>query len=238
MENWRGSRESLCHPRNLQKKFRIAPTDKIATAGSCFAQHISRHLRKNGYNVLDVEPPPPGLRESKHQDYGFSMYSARYGNIYTVRQLLQLAQEVLGQRSPQNFIWQKDNRFFDALRTAVEPNGFDTSNEVIAHRQPHISRVKELFKKLDIFIFTLGLTEMWVHKASGTVFPTAPGTLIGKFDPDLYVFQNAYFSDIVADFNSWLGLLIFLSQVPLLPCHADSVNKICGWKIASCSSTF
>ena len=37
-----------------KKKFKISPRSKIATAGSCFAQHISRYLKKNGYNVLDV----------------------------------------------------------------------------------------------------------------------------------------------------------------------------------------
>jgi len=44
-----------------KKKFDIPANAKIATAGSYFAQHTSRHLKKNGYNVLDVEPPPPGL---------------------------------------------------------------------------------------------------------------------------------------------------------------------------------
>ena len=76
----------------------------------------------NGYKVLDVEPPPPGLPETMHQKFGFSMYSARYGNIYTVRQLLQLAQEVAGKWTPQNYIWPK-NAKFDALRPAVEPEG-------------------------------------------------------------------------------------------------------------------
>ena len=49
-----------------KKKFKIPPKANIATAGSCFAQHISRHLRKNGYNVLDVEPPPPALPNDGH----------------------------------------------------------------------------------------------------------------------------------------------------------------------------
>ena len=43
------------------KKYEINANTKIGTAGSCFAQHISRYLTKNGFNVLDLEPPPPGL---------------------------------------------------------------------------------------------------------------------------------------------------------------------------------
>ena len=190
-----------------KKKFKILPNAKIATAGSCFAQHISRHLKKNGYNVLDVEPPPPGLPNKLHQKFGFSMYSARYGNIYTVRQLLQLTQEVAGEWNPENYIWEKDGKFYDALRPAVEPEGLDSPEEVIEHRQYHLYRVKELFESLDLFIFTLGLTEMWVHKESGTVYPTAPGTLVGDFDPQLYKFKNGKFSEIIDDFNLFKKVL-------------------------------
>lgn len=190
-----------------KKKFKIPRKAKIATAGSCFAQHISHHLKKNGYNVLDVEPPPPGLPENMHQKFGFSMYSARYGNIYTVRQLLQLAQEAAGEWIPQNYIWEKNGKFYDALRPAVEPEGLDSPQEVVEHRQFHISRVKELFEKLDLFIFTLGLTEMWVHKESGTVYPTAPGALVGEFDESLFAFENAQFNEIISDFNLFQKVL-------------------------------
>lgn len=190
-----------------KKKFEIPANTKIATAGSCFAQHISRHLKKNGYNVLDLEPPPPGLPEHLHQKFGFSMYSARYGNIYTVRQLVQLAQEVAGEWTPQYYIWEKNGKFYDALRPAVEPEGLDSPEEVIEHRQFHISRVKELFKSLDLFIFTLGLTEMWIHKESGTVYPTAPGTLVGEFDESLIEFKNAQFAEIIGDFNRFQKVL-------------------------------
>ena len=190
-----------------KKKFNIPPKAKIATAGSCFAQHISRHLKKNGYNVLDVEPPPPGLPENMHQKFGFSMYSARYGNIYTVRQLLQLAQEVSGEWIPQNYIWKKNGKFYDALRPAIEPEGLDSPEAVIKHRQCHISKVKELFESLDLFIFTLGLTEMWVHKDSGTVYPTAPGTLVGDFDEKVYEFQNPHFGLINKDMKEFIQVL-------------------------------
>lgn len=122
-----------------KKKFYIPANAKIATAGSCFAQHISRHLKNNGYNVLDIEPPPTTLPDNLHQKYGFSMYSARYGNIYTVRQLLQLAQEVAGEWTPKNYIWEKNGKFYDALRPAVELEGLDSPEEVSKNRKIHVS---------------------------------------------------------------------------------------------------
>ena len=190
-----------------KKKFDIPPKAKIVAAGSCFAQHISRYLKKNGYNVLDVEPPPQDLPDDQHLKFGYSMYSARYGNIYTVRQLLQLAREVAGEWSPKNYVWEKNGKFVDALRPAVEPDGLDTPEEVIEHRRLHISKVKSLFKRLDLFIFTLGLTEMWTHKESGTVYPTAPGTLAGEFDGTIYEFTNASFLSIKRDFNQFQKVL-------------------------------
>lgn len=190
-----------------KKKFSISPKAKIVTAGSCFAQHITRHLKKNGYNVLDVEPAPPGLPETLHQKHGFSTYSARYGNIYSVRQLLQLAQEVTNERTPQNYIWKKNGKYFDALRPNVEPEGLDSQQEVIEHRQYHLKKVREAFEELDLFIFTLGLTEMWVDRASGTVFPTAPGTIAGEFNDKEYAFENAQFRDVVQDFNQFQSIM-------------------------------
>jgi hypothetical protein len=189
------------------KKYNIHPDEAIATAGSCFAQHISRHLKQNGYNVLDVEPPPPGLPSSLHQKYGFSTYSARYGNIYTVKQLLQLTREALGEWEPHGWIWEKGGRYYDALRPAVEPAGLDSPEEVSEHRSYHLSKVKYLLQNMDILIYTLGLVESWIHKASGTVFPTAPGTICGSFDNDLHEFHCAQFPEVLRDFNEFQNTL-------------------------------
>ena len=116
------------NPYNLesihQNKFSIDRKTKIATAGSCFAQHIARHLREREFTVLDAEPAPKGLPRELHQKYGFSMYSARYGNIYTVKQLLQLAKEVSGARVPEDYILESEGKFYDGLRPSVEPEGF------------------------------------------------------------------------------------------------------------------
>ena len=143
-----------------KKKFDIKPNTQIVTAGSCFGQHVGNHLKRNGYQVIDEEIAPPGLPDELHQKYGFSMYSARYGNIYTVKQLLQLAQEVAGERKPENYIWQKNGKYFDALRPAVEPEGHDTEQEVIEHRDFHIKKVKDVFTKMNLFIFTLN--SLWI----------------------------------------------------------------------------
>ena len=42
------------------KKFDIDLEEKIASAGSCFAQHISKRMLKSGFNYQDLETAPPG----------------------------------------------------------------------------------------------------------------------------------------------------------------------------------
>ena len=89
------------------------------------------------------------------------------------------------------------------MRPAIEPEGLDSEQEVIEQRDFHIEKVKDVFTKMDLFIFTLGLTEMWVHKECGTVYPTAPGTICGEFDENIYEFKKAHFLEIINDFNKF-----------------------------------
>jgi hypothetical protein len=187
------------------KKFVIDPHAKFATAGSCFAQHISKNLALNGYSVIDQEPAPLWLPREVHSNFGYSLFSARYGNIYTVASLLQLAKELNG-LEPENIVWQKDGRYYDALRPSVEPSGFNSAQECRTHRRFHLLKVKELFRKMDIFIFTLGLTEAWIHNDSKTVFPTAPGVIAGTMD-EQFSFINFGFQEIIEQFNSFIGIL-------------------------------
>lgn len=190
-----------------RKKFDISDGTKIATAGSCFAQHISRYFRYHGYNVLDVEPAPCWLPQELHAQYGYSIYSARYGNIYTIPQLLQLAREVIGEFEPDDIAWTKQGKIYDALRPAVEPDGFETIDEMRAHRQFHIGRVRHLLMSMDVLIFTLGLTEVWQHRRSGTVYPTAPGVYAGAFDTDEYEFVNSSYAELDRYFRQFIDIL-------------------------------
>ncbi len=194
--------------RGLYKKKWSIPADaRIATAGSCFAQHVTRHLRQNGMHVLDVEPPPETLPQALHKKFGYVTYSARYGNIYTTLQLLQLAEEAVGLFSPQAGVWRKAERFYDALRPGVEPEGLGSFEEVLAQRKSHLAQVRRMLETMDVFIFTLGLTEAWIQKASGTVYPTAPGTIAGSFDAAQFAFVNFGFREVLDAFESFRQLV-------------------------------
>jgi hypothetical protein len=208
----------------------------IATAGSCFAQEIAKHLRKNGYTVIDKEPAPPGnaIRSEFSNNYGYGLYSARHGNIYTARQLLQLTKEAFNIDSidPEVYVWEHEGRYYDALRPNVEPTGLDTPEEVIDQRRDHVRRFKSVLEECGLFIFTLGLTEAWIHKETGTVYPTAPGTIAGQYDPLIHEFRNFTFKEVYNDFNEFrsivlarnpsVKLLITVSPVPLTATYENA----------------
>lgn len=208
-----------------QRKFDLDPQDRIATAGSCFAQHISRYLRRNGYRVMDLEPAPEEVPDTVAQEFGYGVYSARFGNIYYVRQLLQLAREALEGHRPAHPVWERDGRYVDAQRPSVEPQGLDTPELVAEHRRRHLAAVRTMLTTADVLVFTLGLTEGWEDVGSGTVYPTAPGTVAGDFDPDVYAFRNftvaevhddfVAFRELVHRFNPTLRFLLTVSPVPL-----------------------
>jgi hypothetical protein len=215
-----------------RRKFEIGIEDKIVTAGSCFAQHIAKHFTTHGYRVVNVEPAPEGLDAETAKKFGYGVYSARYGNIYTTRQLLQLTLESLGARTPQNIVWEKDGRFYDALRPSVEPEGLDSAEEVRLHRKGHLKEVKRMLHSMDLFVFTFGLTEAWVDKRDGTVFPTAPGTIAGNFDPELFEFKNFTFSEVLNDFLKFRNLVLrhnhkarFLLTVSPVPLTATASHE-------------
>lgn len=213
-----------------RRRFTISPTDRIATAGSCFAQHISRYMNTSGYAVMNLEPSPGGLPQAVAQRFGYAMYSARYGNIYTLVQLLQLLREVSGTLvpAPEDIAWQRpDGRYIDAFRPNVEPEGLESVEEVLHHRAYHLARVKKLFLEMDVFIFTMGLTETWEVMRNGLCYPSAPGVFAGTYDASAHRFRNLGFSDNLAAFEAFhtelaslrngrpLRYILTVSPVPL-----------------------
>lgn len=187
-------------------KFVVTRDQPVMTAGSCFAQHVGKALRGAGFNVIDAEPAPGTVSDALAQQYGYGLYSARYGNIYTVRQLLQLLLECAGQYQPADAVWEKDGRFFDAMRPGVEPTGHDSAHQVREARTAHLTAVAKALSEAQVLIFTLGLTEAWEHGPTGTIYPTAPGTIAGRMTPD-FAYRNFRHAEIRDDFDSVRRLL-------------------------------
>ena len=211
--------------------FQIAAEQNIAAAGSCFAQHVARHLRLHGFRFLDTEPAHPLLPADCAREFGYGVYSARYGNIYSSRQLLQLLRRAYGRFVPADDVWQQSDRWFDPFRPGIQPNGFATRQEFDADRGQHFAAVRRMFEQADVFVFTLGLTECWVARADGAAYPMCPGTVAGRFDPERHQLLNLGADDVIADLTAFVGelrtinpsvkIVLTVSPVPLAATALD-----------------
>jgi hypothetical protein len=204
---------------------RISRSDKIMTMGSCFAQHLAKKIKRAGFNYLTTEPPPVDLSSEAAARRNYGLFSARYGNIYTARQAVQLFDRAFGKFTPQESVWPKKSRFVDPFRPNIEPDGFESSNELMADSANHLSAVKEAFLKVDWLIFTLGLTEAWQSTADGAVYPIAPGVAGGQFVEGQFKLANFSAAEVADDItalrhrlhavNPNAKIILTVSPVPL-----------------------
>tara|TARA_A100001391_G_scaffold1033_8_gene1521 strand:- start:6400 stop:7467 length:1068 start_codon:yes stop_codon:yes gene_type:complete len=212
-------------------RFTIDRGTRVAAAGSCFAQHIARSIGQAGYNVLVTEDGGD-LAESERAERGYGFFPARFGNIYTTIQLLQLFEEAFGERPPLTEAWERpDGRFVDPVRQQVDPAGFESPEAVQQDRQRHLTCVRRMFEQADLFVFTLGLTEAWRMRSDGTVLSSAPGVVAGAYDPASHEFVNfsveqtfgalQSFLDKFHQVNPQAKVLLTVSPVPLIATYED-----------------
>ncbi len=215
----------------VDPKFKITAEMRVGTAGSCFAQHIAKQISKIGFNYFvpeDGSDQPEDVRARRN----YGMFSARYGNIYTVSQLLQLFEEAFDGRTLDETAWQRpDGQYVDPYRPQIEQDGFDTAQGVIDARKEHLAHVKTLFCESELFIFTLGLTEAWRSKKDGAVFPLAPGVVASTFDPDLHEYHNYRAAEVEETLIKFLNrlrkvnpdvkVLLTVSPVPLIATYEN-----------------
>jgi hypothetical protein len=204
---------------------KISAHHKVSTMGSCFAQHLGRYIENSGLNFYKPEMGTNLLNDDELKKRNYGIFSARYGNIYTVKQLLQLFQRAFNNFLPEENFWKLSEKYVDPFRPQIEPDGFLNENALIEDRNLHLSHVRDIFYKSDFLIITLGLTEGWRSKVDGAVFPIAPGVHGGRYDPDKHEFINFSLTEIENDLelfinslkaiNSSIKIILTVSPVPL-----------------------
>ena len=213
----------------LAPKFNIKTSDRISSAGSCFAQYISKVLASENYDffITETEPVTP---EAKNEGYG--IFPARFGNIYTVRQLRQLLERSLNIITPVIEPWRRsDGKYVDPIRPTIQESGFITPDGVLIDTKSHLNAVRKMFIECDIFIFTLGLTEGWIKNSNAIAVPIAPGVAGGSTEISEYSFHNftyqecyddlIYFVDQIKAFNPKIKIILTVSPVPLVATYEN-----------------
>lgn len=119
----------------------ITRDDRITAFGSCFAANVSEYLAQRGYNVFN------------QTSASAAAYVIRCGegmvNTFAVSQ---------------QFQWAYGEREFD------EALWYDKSGAEASYDEAIRERTRKIFNSTDVFIITLGLSEVWYNKTSGEVF--------------------------------------------------------------------
>lgn len=184
----------------------IRSGDKVVSAGSCFAANMVPHLETAGFSYVRTERRHPRFIGVAPESFSYGKFSAGYGNIYTARQLVQLVERCLCRFSPAEDRWPSDGAIVDPFRPGLRYGARSIREFDVLTRQ-HLDRTLDAFSQADVFIFTLGLTEAWMSKLDGAVFPACPGTVAGTFDPDRHVFHQFGVFEVVQDLERFITLL-------------------------------
>ena len=121
--------------------------------------------------------------------------------------------------------WLQDSELVDPFRPGLRHRARSDA-EFDALTAQHLARVHEAFVEADVVIFALGLSEAWLSRADGAVFPARLGMIAGEFDPDRHVFHNFTVEETVSDLRAIYALLaqvrpgirmiLTVSPVPLI----------------------
>lgn len=203
----------------------IGPEDRVISAGSCFAANLVPYLEAQQLTYLRTEQRHPVFARLPAENYSYDKFSAAYGNIYTVRQMLQLLRRCLGTFRPVEDRWHLDGAVVDPFRPGLRyPALSDREFDLLTRR--HLAATRKAFRRCSVFIFTLGLTEAWESRADGAVFPACPGTIAGTFDPERHAFRNFTAAEVIDDLDQTIALfrslnatariILTVSPVPLV----------------------
>jgi hypothetical protein len=135
----------------------ITKSDPITTFGSCFAAHISGYLIKAGYTIADL-----GRNRSS--------YVIRCGEGM-----------VNSAAIAQQLLWAYGEAEFN------EPLWYDKDGSEAGYEEDVRLDTRAIFDRSNIFIITLGLSEVWYNKETGETFWRAIPK--SHFDPDRHGFK-------------------------------------------------
>ncbi len=173
----------------------------VTAFGSCFAKHISQFLQQRGYTT-GASLVEKGII-ADFQDSHVIEFGEGIVNTFAVLQQFEFAYE---------------NKSF------AENLWYGSDGQLAVYNEHIRSATAKLFEQTEVFILTLGLSEVWYNKITGEVFWRAIPR--EQFDPDVHGFKVSTCRENIDNLEKLYALirkhkpdapLIFtLSPIPLV----------------------
>ncbi|HEY0832479.1 MAG TPA: GSCFA domain-containing protein [Azospirillum sp.] len=188
----------------------IGRTAPITAFGSCFAAHVAEYLAQRGYAV-----------HGRHLDVHAHIIRFGEGIVNSFAILQQFEWALEGKPMPEN-LWHGPNKEVAAVHPAIR------------------DETRAIIQSTDVFIITLGLSEIWYDKRNGEAFWRAVPA--SDFDDSIHGFRistveenRANLTRILALIRKWrpeAHVVFTLSPIPLMATFrpvscltANSVSK-------------
>lgn len=202
----------------------------LSSAGSCFALNIARRLQKIGYNYVLTEPDP------KAED--FYQFSARWGTVFNVPCMRQLVERAFGLIDLPKLVHKVTKKgqtsYYDPFRHTV---CYDSMEEYIADYERHIALAREALLQAEVFVFTLGVNEVWHTRDRRFYFSYCPywhddiANTVLKVENNVRELKRML--EVWKAHNPKIKLIISVSPVPL---HATFRANEWSVIVANCHS--
>lgn len=191
------------------RSLQISRETPIGSMGSCFARRIKEWLEIHGFNYQ--------IADTKNAlEHG----SADWERVYNTPCVLQEITRLLtGAELP--IFELNDGRYLDPWR---KKKVFEDRNQAQESIAEYVRSGSEVLKKMDVFVITLGLSEVWFDNESGLAFSEFP-QFPDIFDPSnlRLEFVNSASSlrhledtvRLLKTANSGLQIILTVSPVPL-----------------------
>ena len=195
---------------------------KIVTAGSCFASELSLRLQRNHYNYLlsqDVNTNYP-YSQSDSCEGTLPFFSSRYGILFNTPSLLQLAQRAFSTRVFKRIVLESKSLYWDPYREGIS---FDSKQDYLSDYPIHTDSLSYLLTNMDVFVFTLGLSEGWRFIDDKTFISRNPRITslyplieFHKISLEENIACLKDFYKLVKTHNPSFKLILTLSPIPLI----------------------
>ncbi len=187
----------------------LKPDSRIFCMGSCFAIEVKKVLRTLGHTVHPFENDLPPEQLSQDPTRNWSRTLVHY-NTFTIRQEIEKAFGVWRQQDHDYWFVKRQGKgkapvdvFQDPYRREVFAH---TKEEIIARTRAFDELIRRGVMDSDVYIFTLGLTEVWKKKDDGRVICGAPGLGRGG-GYDETVFWRSGYSENYDNVKRWVDLI-------------------------------
>lgn len=151
---------------------RITKDTPIASMGSCFAREVKFYLLKHGYNYL--------VREAERS---WALHaSCGWERVYNTGSMRQIVDYTFDDDWRMRW-YEAGGKYQDSVRNNV---WYASRAEAEADFAAHRSASREVLTTCDVFVLTLGLTELWQSRETGAVWPSPTG-VYAKVNPAAFL---------------------------------------------------